>query len=110
TTLAMANADPLRLPAGTYKLRVELPGYVPIEEEIVAEIGQPYTYSYRLAPQTGGLPVPTPPHDAPTPRHPPPPRTRPAAPRPPPRGPALAQRRGLRPPHRAAHRRGPRRG
>lgn len=64
TTLAMANADPLRLPAGTYKLRVELPGYVPIEEEIVAEIGQPYTYSYRLAPQTGVLRVLTSPNDA----------------------------------------------
>jgi PEGA domain len=64
TKLAMANAEPLRLPAGTYKLRVELPGYVPIEEEIVAEIGQPYTYSYRLAPQTGVLRVLTSPNDA----------------------------------------------
>src|SRR5262249_6540564 len=38
--------------------------FVPIEEQILAEIGQPYTYSYRLAPETGLLRILTSPSDA----------------------------------------------
>jgi hypothetical protein len=52
-----ANAEPLRVAAGTWNLRLELAGHVPIVETIVAEIGQPYTYSYRLTPETGILRV-----------------------------------------------------
>ena len=64
-TEAMANAtEPLRLSAGTYKMRIQLPGYLPIEEQLVAEIGQPYTYSYRLVHETGLLRVLTTPSDA----------------------------------------------
>jgi hypothetical protein len=59
-----ANADPLRVPAGRYQMRAELPGFLPVVERIVAEIGQPYTYSYRLAPQTATLRVVTRPGDA----------------------------------------------
>jgi hypothetical protein len=63
-THAMANADVIRLAAGTYRLRVALPGFIAVDEEIQAEIGQPYTYSYRLAPETGTLRVLTNPSDA----------------------------------------------
>jgi hypothetical protein len=60
----MANAEPLRAAAGRYRMRVEMPGYLPVVEDIVAEIGQPYTYSYRLEPRTATLRVVTRPGDA----------------------------------------------
>ncbi len=52
-----ASSEPLRVPAGTYTMRVVMPGFVTIEEKVVAEIGQPYTYSYRLVAETGTLRV-----------------------------------------------------
>jgi hypothetical protein len=52
-----ANADSIKVLAGTYRMRVELPGYQSISETLTAEIGQPYTYSYRLTPQTGTVQV-----------------------------------------------------
>lgn len=62
--VAKANAEPLRLAAGRYKMRVELPGYEPLVEDFHAEIGQPYTYSFRLVAQTGTLRIATQPGDA----------------------------------------------
>jgi hypothetical protein len=59
-----ANAEPLRVAAGSYQLRLELDGFLPVTEAIRAEIGQPYTYAYRLAPQTGLLRVTARPRDA----------------------------------------------
>jgi hypothetical protein len=56
-TEGTANADPLRVPAGNYTMRIAQRGFIPIMENIVAEIGQPYTYSYRLSPETGILRV-----------------------------------------------------
>src|SRR5215510_140085 len=52
-----ANAESIKVLAGTYRMRVELPGYEPIAETLAAEIGQPYTYSYRLTPKTGTMQV-----------------------------------------------------
>jgi PEGA domain len=61
---ASANADPIKLLAGTYQMRIELPDYEPISETVVAEIGQPYTYSYRLTPKTGTVQVLASPNEA----------------------------------------------
>jgi PEGA domain-containing protein len=61
---ATANAEPMRVSAGTYTLRVELDGYQPISETITAQIGQPYSYVYRLLPKTGTLDVSVSPSDA----------------------------------------------
>src|SRR5262249_6256172 len=52
-----ANAESIKVLAGTYRMRVELPGYEPIAETLAAEIGQPYTHAYRLAPKTGTMQV-----------------------------------------------------
>ena len=59
-----ANGEPLRVGAGKYEMRLELPGFVPVVEPIRAEIGQPYTYAFRLEPQTGLLRVTATPRDA----------------------------------------------
>lgn len=50
-----ANGEPLRVAAGSYTMRLSLDGFMPVVDPIVAEIGQPYMYSYRLSPQTGIL-------------------------------------------------------
>jgi hypothetical protein len=65
TTHGKANSkDPLKVTAGTYTMHVELPGYLPVTETFTAEIGQPYTYSYRLTPKTARLSVTASPADA----------------------------------------------
>lgn len=64
TVDGVAGGEPLRVPAGRYVMRLELPGFLPVTETIVAEIGQPYTYSYRLSPQTGTLRVSARPSEA----------------------------------------------
>jgi hypothetical protein len=51
------DPEPLRLPAGTYTMVITLAGHTQVTERVVAEIGQPYTYSYRLIPHTGTLRV-----------------------------------------------------
>ncbi len=64
-THGKANSkDPIKLDAGVYTLRVELPGYLTVTESFTAEIGQPYTYSFRLTPKTGRLNVTASPADA----------------------------------------------
>jgi hypothetical protein len=65
TVEGRANAkDPLRVPAGTYTMQVELEGYEPMSEAVVADIGQPYTYSFRLTHKTGEVRVSAEPEDA----------------------------------------------
>lgn len=65
TVEGTANAkDPLRVPAGTYTMRVELEGFEPMSETVVAEMGQPYTYSFRLAHTMGEVRVSAEPEDA----------------------------------------------
>lgn len=59
-----ANAEPLRVLAGTYTMTVKLDGHEPIVETFRVQIGQPYTFSYRLSPKTGQLRVTTDPPDA----------------------------------------------
>lgn len=59
-----ANRDAIKVPAGSYKLRAELPGYQPETVQVDAEIGQPYTFSLRLVPKTGKLEVTAYPGDA----------------------------------------------
>ncbi|MBI4511869.1 MAG: PEGA domain-containing protein [Deltaproteobacteria bacterium] len=58
------DKDPIRVPAGKYTMHVELPGYEPATEPIIAEIGQPYTYSFHLTPVMGRIRVTTEPGDA----------------------------------------------
>lgn len=65
TARAEANADaPLLVRKGRYQMRVELAGYVPVEQEIVARIGQPYSYYFRLEPEKGSLRVVATPNSA----------------------------------------------
>jgi hypothetical protein len=64
TVEGVAGGEPLRVQAGRYTMLLELPGFVPVTETVVAEIGQPYTYSYRLSPQTGTLRVSARPSEA----------------------------------------------
>ncbi|MFH0899024.1 MAG: PEGA domain-containing protein [Pseudomonadota bacterium] len=61
----IANAkEPLRVPAGSYTLLVELAGYEPIREAIRLDIGQPYTFSFHLQPRTGRVRITTDPQNA----------------------------------------------
>jgi hypothetical protein len=55
---------PMLVRKGTYHLRVEREGYVPITEEITVKIGQPYSYYFRLQPQKGTARITTTPSDA----------------------------------------------
>ncbi len=65
--LGVAN-DPekkrIEVRKGTYEMRVELPGYEPVTETIEVEIGQPYSYYYRLEPKKGTLRVTASPSNA----------------------------------------------
>lgn len=62
---AVANTDDLiELPTGTYTMTVELPDYEPVTEELTLGIGQPYSYSFRLAPRLGRLRISAVPGDA----------------------------------------------
>jgi len=58
--LGTANDDkPIEVRKGTYEMRVEMAGYEPVSEEIQVQIGQPYSYYYRLEPKKGTLRVTT---------------------------------------------------
>jgi hypothetical protein len=52
-----ANGAELLVARGRYTLRVEMPGYEPIEESIQVSIGRPYSFYFRLEPQRGRLRV-----------------------------------------------------
>lgn len=64
TVDGVAGGEPLRVAAGSYTMTIDLAGFIPVSETVVAEIGQPYTYSYRLSPRTGILRVSARPADA----------------------------------------------
>lgn len=54
----VANAsEPLEIRQGTYVLTVDMAGYQSISETIHVNIGQPYSYYYRLEPRKGVLRV-----------------------------------------------------
>jgi hypothetical protein len=56
--LGTANEeDPIQVRKGTYEMRVEMPGYEPAATTIEVEIGQPYSYYFRLEPKKGTLRV-----------------------------------------------------
>lgn len=52
------------VPANTYTLRVERPGYETVTRTITVQIGKPYTYFFELKPLTGTLSVQVTPADA----------------------------------------------
>lgn len=58
------KGEPLAVQQGTYKLIIQKPGYRTIEQTIVAEIGQPYTYLFRLEAETGMVRITTRPRQA----------------------------------------------
>jgi hypothetical protein len=61
----VANDDkPIQVLAGTYVMRIESPSHEPIEQEITVKIGQPYTFAYRLDPESGTLLINTEPRTA----------------------------------------------
>ncbi len=45
--------EPIEVRRGLYSMRIELAGYEPIVREVSAEIGQPYSYYFRLEPLRG---------------------------------------------------------
>ncbi len=49
--------EPITVRKGTYEMRVEMPGYEPVTTTIEVEIGQPYSYYFRLEPKKGTLRV-----------------------------------------------------
>lgn len=62
---ARANdAAPLLVRSGQYTLRVEMAGFEPVEQAITTEIGQPYSFYFRLERKTGTVRVSTNPPDA----------------------------------------------
>lgn len=58
------GGDPFQIEAGTYTMRIELPGYQVHEETITPRIGQPYSYYVALEQRTGKLIINTDPPDA----------------------------------------------
>lgn len=58
------SGEDLAIPANTYLMRVERPGYVTETREITVQIGKPYTFSVELAPETGKLAIQATPADA----------------------------------------------
>src|SRR6266545_1101827 len=65
TARARANGvDPIEVRKGVYTMRVELPGHEPVVERVVAEIGRPYSYYFRLEPKKGVVRVAATPSDA----------------------------------------------
>jgi len=62
---ARANDDaPLLVRSGEYTMRVEKSGYEPVEQRVTTEIGQPYSFYFRLERKTGTVRVSTNPPDA----------------------------------------------
>lgn len=62
---AQATAgDKIKVRKGTYELKIEHEGFEPIVETIEVEIGQPYSYYFRLEPKKGTLRVITDPPNA----------------------------------------------
>jgi len=51
------SKKPMEVRKGSYELRVELDGYEPISQKIEVEIGQPYSYYFRLEPKRGTMRV-----------------------------------------------------
>jgi tetratricopeptide (TPR) repeat protein len=65
TARARANGiDPIEVRKGVYTMRVELAGHEPVIEQLVAEIGRPYSYYFRLEPKKGVVRVAATPSDA----------------------------------------------
>ena len=60
---AANSPDGLRLLAGTYDMHVELADFEPIDQVVKLEIGQPYSFSFRLTPRTGTVRVAVEPKD-----------------------------------------------
>jgi hypothetical protein len=58
------GSEPLEVPAGDYSLEVGMTGYESVHEDVQLRIGQPYTFSYRLAVQEGQVRVTTEPFTA----------------------------------------------
>jgi hypothetical protein len=62
---ARANApEPILVRQGTYELKIEMPGYEVVRQTIRAQIGQPYSYYFRLDPQKGQARIFVSPEDA----------------------------------------------
>jgi len=58
TAKALANgSDPLLVEAGRYEMRIERTGYEPVTREIIARIGQPYSFFFSLEPRRGNVRV-----------------------------------------------------
>jgi PEGA domain len=58
TARARANGvDPIEVRKGVYTMRVEMSGHEPVVQRVVAEIGQPYSYYFRLEPKKGAVRV-----------------------------------------------------
>ncbi|HWM84822.1 MAG TPA: PEGA domain-containing protein [Kofleriaceae bacterium] len=65
TAQARANGiDPIEVRKGVYSMRVELAGHEPVVERVVAEIGRPYSYYFRLEPKKGVVRVVATPADS----------------------------------------------
>ncbi len=65
TARARANGtDPIEVRKGVYTMRVELAGHEPVVQRVVAEIGRPYSYYFRLEPKKGVVRVAATPSDA----------------------------------------------
>jgi len=59
-----ANADRIRVPHGTYEMRIELPGYQTVVREVTARINEPYTYFIPLEPEKGSVRIAVSPRSA----------------------------------------------
>ncbi len=65
TARARANGTvPIEVRKGVYSMRVELAGHEPVVQRVVAEIGRPYSYYFRLEPKKGVVRVAATPADA----------------------------------------------
>ena len=65
TARSRANdEEPMLVQHGAYTMKVEMQGFEPISQDIEPEIGQPYSYYFRLEPKKGGLAITTVPHTA----------------------------------------------
>lgn len=51
------SKEPLKLPHGRYAMVLNMTGHDPVEETIDVQIGQPYSFYYRLTPKKGTLRV-----------------------------------------------------
>ncbi|HKE16676.1 MAG TPA: hypothetical protein VKB80_17505 [Kofleriaceae bacterium] len=65
TARARANGiDPIEVRKGVYTMRVEMAGHEPVVQRVVAEIGRPYSYYFRLEPKKGTVRVVASPADS----------------------------------------------